>query len=35
MSDRILQELAGGSLAWSDEFEGAAGSPVDPASWQP
>ena len=35
MSDRILQELPGWSLAWSDEFDGAAGSPVDPASWQP
>jgi beta-glucanase (GH16 family) len=35
MGDRILQELPGWSLAWSDEFDGAAGSPVDPASWQP
>ena len=35
MSDRTLQELPGWSLAWSDEFDGAAGSPPDPASWQP
>jgi Glycosyl hydrolases family 16 len=35
MGDRILQELPGWSLAWSDEFDGAVGSPVDPASWQP
>ena len=35
MGDRILEELPGWSLAWSDEFDGAAGSPVDPASWQP
>jgi beta-glucanase (GH16 family) len=35
MGDRILEELPGWSLAWSDEFAGAAGSPVDPASWRP
>ena len=35
MSDRGLGELSGWSLAWSDEFEGPAGSPVDPAVWQP
>jgi beta-glucanase (GH16 family) len=35
MGDSILQQLPGWSLAWSDEFDGAAGSPVDPASWQP
>jgi beta-glucanase (GH16 family) len=35
MGDRIREELPGWSLAWSDEFDGAAGSPVDPASWQP
>src|SRR5919112_3294295 len=35
MSDRTLQELPGWSLAWSDEFDGDAGSPPDPASWQP
>jgi hypothetical protein len=35
MGDRILKELPGWSLAWSDEFDGAVGSPVDPASWQP
>ena len=35
MGHRILQELPGWSLAWSDEFGGAAGSPVDPAVWQP
>jgi beta-glucanase (GH16 family) len=35
MNDRELEELPGWSLAWSDEFDGAAGSPVDPATWQP
>jgi beta-glucanase (GH16 family) len=28
-------ELPGWSLIWSDEFDGAAGSPADPATWQP
>ena len=35
MSDHTLGDLPGWSLAWSDEFDGAAGSPVDPAVWQP
>ena len=35
MSDRILADLPGWSLAWSDEFDGPAGSPADPATWQP
>ena len=35
MGDRTLEELPGWSLAWSDEFDGATGSPVDPTSWQP
>ncbi len=35
MGDRIREELPGWSLGWSDEFDGAAGSPVDPATWQP
>jgi beta-glucanase (GH16 family) len=35
MSERIMEELPGWSLAWSDEFDGAAGSPVDPCVWQP
>jgi beta-glucanase (GH16 family) len=35
MGDHRLDELPGWSLAWSDEFDGAAGSPVDLAVWQP
>jgi beta-glucanase (GH16 family) len=35
MNDRALGELPGWSLVWSDEFVGAAGSPVNPAVWQP
>jgi beta-glucanase (GH16 family) len=35
MDDRRLEDLPGWSLAWSDEFDGAAGSPVDPVSWRP
>lgn len=35
MSDRLLADLPGWSLAWSDEFDGPAGSPADPATWQP
>jgi beta-glucanase (GH16 family) len=34
MNDRMLGELPGGSLAWSEEFDGAAGRPVDPATWR-
>jgi beta-glucanase (GH16 family) len=35
MSDHAHSGLPGWSLAWSDEFDGAAGSPPDPAIWQP
>ena len=35
MSDHARIEPAGWSPVWSDEFEGAAGSPADPATWQP
>lgn len=35
MGDNRLDELPGWSLAWSDEFDGATGSPVDLAVWQP
>jgi hypothetical protein len=35
VSDHARSELPGWSLAWSDEFDGAAGSPADPATWQP
>ena len=35
MNDRAPGELPGWSLVWSDEFVGAAGSPVNPAVWQP
>jgi beta-glucanase (GH16 family) len=35
MSGRAAGEPPGWSLAWSDEFEGPAGSPVDPAVWRP
>jgi beta-glucanase (GH16 family) len=35
MSDRILQQVPGWSLAWAEEFDGPPGAPVDPASWQP
>jgi beta-glucanase (GH16 family) len=35
MNDRVLARVPGWSLAWSDEFDGAAGSPADPATWQP
>jgi beta-glucanase (GH16 family) len=34
MSDYARSELPGWSLVWSDEFDGAAGSPADPATWQ-
>jgi beta-glucanase (GH16 family) len=35
MSDHARGELPGWSLVWSDEFDGTAGSPPDPAVWQP
>jgi beta-glucanase (GH16 family) len=35
MSDHPLGEPSRWSLAWSDEFDGAAGTPPDPATWQP
>jgi beta-glucanase (GH16 family) len=35
MSDHVLSEPPGWSLAWSDEFDGAQGSPADPAVWRP
>lgn len=35
MDDRVLSGLRGGSVVWSEEFNGAAGLPVDPAIWQP
>ena len=33
-ADRVLAELPGCSLAWSDEFDGPAGSPPAPGTWQ-
>ena len=33
-ADRVLAELPGCSLAWSDEFDGQAGSPPAPGTWQ-
>jgi hypothetical protein len=33
MGHRAADEPPGWSLAWSDEFDGPAGSPVDPGSW--
>lgn len=35
MNDRVPKQVPGWSLAWSDEFDGAAGLPADPATWQP
>ena len=35
MDDRVLSGSGGGSAGWSEEFNGAAGLPVDPAIWQP
>jgi beta-glucanase (GH16 family) len=35
VSDHARGEPTGWSLVWSDEFDGAAGSPADPATWQP
>jgi beta-glucanase (GH16 family) len=32
---RIPRELAEYCLGWSDEFDGAAGSPPDPGTWRP
>jgi beta-glucanase (GH16 family) len=34
-ADRVLAELPGCVLAWSDEFDGPAGSPPSPAAWWP
>jgi beta-glucanase (GH16 family) len=34
-ADRVLAELPGCALAWSDEFDGPAGSPPEPGTWQP
>jgi len=31
----VLDDVPGCTLAWSDEFDGAAGSPPDPAAWVP
>ena len=31
MSDHVLSQPPGWPLAWSDEFDGAPGSPADPA----
>jgi beta-glucanase (GH16 family) len=35
MDDGVLEDQPGWSLVWSDEFDGAAGSPADPAVWRP
>jgi beta-glucanase (GH16 family) len=35
MDHGVLEDLPGWSLVWADEFDGAAGSPVDPAIWRP
>jgi len=35
MSDRVPDEFAAYSLAWSEEFDGAAGSPASPRTWRP
>jgi hypothetical protein len=35
MGDGVPTALPGWTLAWADEFDGAAGSPVDPATWRP
>src|SRR6266576_1419141 len=35
MGNGLEGELAGYSLVWSDEFDGAAGSPPDPRFWEP
>jgi beta-glucanase (GH16 family) len=31
----LAADIAGCTLAWSDEFDGPAGSPPDPGAWQP
>jgi beta-glucanase (GH16 family) len=31
----LAADIAGCTLAWSDEFDGPAGSPPDPGTWQP
>ena len=35
MSDLVPEGVPGWSLAWSDEFDGAAGAPANPDVWQP
>jgi hypothetical protein len=35
MDDGVVGDPAGWSLVWSEEFDGAAGSPADPAIWRP
>jgi beta-glucanase (GH16 family) len=35
MDHGVVEDLPGWSLVWSDEFDGAAGSPADPAIWRP
>jgi beta-glucanase (GH16 family) len=35
VTDRIDDVLEGCTLAWSDEFDGPAGSPPDPGTWRP
>jgi beta-glucanase (GH16 family) len=35
MSDRVTGEFAAYSLAWAEEFDGPAGAPADPRTWQP
>jgi beta-glucanase (GH16 family) len=35
MSGQVLAEFADWSLAWAEEFNGPAGSPADPLTWQP
>jgi hypothetical protein len=35
MGRPAADEPPGWSLAWSDEFDGPAGSPVAPGSWRP
>jgi beta-glucanase (GH16 family) len=35
MHDPVVDDPAGWSLAWSDEFDGPAGAPADPATWRP
>ena len=34
-ADRVLADLPGCVLAWSDEFDGPAGAPPSPATWSP